>query len=310
MSELRSALNRFAREYPVTNKGPLSVGLAVTRQARDMAFPLDPELLLTEKRGQVRGLGKAGVQRILSDHGVSRVLAEEGGRTSRGSIDRMRQCVVFLNELHARELLDLKAIEAWWVDRVRAFFAARPFVLKYDASRSLRFIVRSVLEQARSRQSENPGQTTLGTVLQHLVGAKLTVLLPEEPVDLHGASVADEADSRPGDFVVGDVAIHVTTAPGEALLRKCKRNLNGGFRPLLITLDKGATVAEGLAEREGLAGRVDIFDAEQFLAGNLYEIGRFAPEGRRATAADLVEAYNRIVDACETDPGLRIHFGG
>jgi len=52
--------------------------------------------------------------------------------------------------------------------------------------------------------------------------------------------------------------------------------------------------------------RVDIFEAEQFLAGNLYEIGKFGGTGRKATATQLVAEYNKIIGEHETDPSLRI----
>ena len=98
-----------------------------------------------------------------------------------------------------------------------------------------------------------------------------------------------------------DVAIHVTTSPSEALIRKCKRNLDNGLKPVVITMHRGAVVAEGLADQAGFGERLDIFEAEQFLAGNLYELGKFALAGRRTTTEQLVEAYNRIIDECETD---------
>ena len=56
-------------------------------------LPLDPKLLVTQGGGQVLGLGRASVQSVLKRHGIERVLAAEGGRTSRGSLNNMRQYV-------------------------------------------------------------------------------------------------------------------------------------------------------------------------------------------------------------------------
>ena len=75
---------------------------------------------------------------------------------------------------------------------------------------------------------------------------------------------------------------------------------------MLITLQRGVLVAEELASQVGIADRLDVFEGEQFLAGNVYELGKFADMGRRATARQIVDRYNGIVDACETDPSLRI----
>lgn len=81
---LQQRLAEFATEHRFQNKGPLSVALVVTARAKTDGVPL-PDLL-TPNGGQVQGLGKAAVQRVLKAHQISRVLAEEGGRTSRGSI--------------------------------------------------------------------------------------------------------------------------------------------------------------------------------------------------------------------------------
>lgn len=298
-------LDEFARKNHMKGKGPLCVALVVTRHGRKLGMPFDPEALLTEGGGQVVGLGKSAVQAILKEHGIERVLAEEGGRTSRGSVGNMRKYVAFLNEAHASGIIDFARLEAWWIERVREFFSGKPFVLRFDGSKSLRAVIRDLLSQAEKRQAQANGSTLVGTMLQHLVGAKLNLLL-DSPLRHHGANVADDVSGRGGDFIVEDVAIHVTTAPSEALIRKCGRNLDNGMKPVIITTGRGAVVAEGLAEQAGIADRLDVFEAEQFIAGNLYEIGKFAQAGRRTTTEQLISEYNAIVDECETDPGLRI----
>lgn len=298
-------LGEFARRNHMTGKGPLCVTLVVTRHGKNLGMPLNPDALITGSGGQVTGLGRSAVQSILKDHGIERVLAEEGGRTSRGSVGNMRKYVAFLNELHSKGAIDFERVEAWWIDRVREYFAKKPFVLRFDTSKSLRTVIRDLLSQAAKRQAQAEGSTLVGTMLQHLVGAKLNLLL-DSPLQHHGANVADEASGREADFVVEDVTIHVTTSPSEALIRKCRRNLDNGMRPIIITTYRGIVIAEGLAEQTSMADRVDVFEAEQFLAGNLYEIGKFANAGRRTTAEQLISEYNAIVEECEADPSLRI----
>ena len=113
------------------------------------------------------------MQSILQRHGITRVLASEGGRTSRGSIGNMREYVALLNQLHAEGGADLDAIEGFWIARVQlAFSAAKPFRIGLDASRSLRTVVRDVLDQAEERQKTTPGVYYAGAVMQHMVGAK------------------------------------------------------------------------------------------------------------------------------------------
>lgn len=307
MTDLMVALREFDKSRKFSRKGPLCVALVVTQHARK-GLPLNPDALLTEAGGQVIGLGKGAVQAILKRHGITRVLAAEGGRTSRGSIGNMRDYANFLNGLAAAGKLDLDAVEAFWIERVHAFFSAKPFRIRLDASRSLRTLVRDVIAQAEERQRDAPGMQYVGAALQHLVGAKLDCALGVGSFEHNSFSTSDAQTGRNGDFFIGDVAIHVTASPGEAVIGRCRDNIDNGHRPIIVTTARGLSVAEGLAENAGLGERIDIFEIEQFVALNLYELGRFAAEGRRVAVGDLVRRYNEIVEEVETDPSLKIEF--
>jgi len=309
MRELNKRLVEFASLNNIAGKGPLSVVLVVTRKVREQTPPFSTEHLLSPQGGQVAGLSRGAVQAILADHGISRVLAEEGGRTSRGSIQRMKAYVDLLNAFAREDILDFNAIEAWWIDRVKEYFESKPFKIKVDASKSLRSIVADLIEAAFLRQRESPGTMIAGAVMQHLVGAKLEIALPNVKFDHHGFSVADAPGGRKGDFLIGDTAIHVTTAPTEALIRKCCDNLSSGLRPLVITTQSGVGGAGALAKNAGVSDRVDILEIEQFVATNVYEWSAFQQTQRPLTVRQLIEAYNRIIDDCETDPSLRIIVG-
>ena len=157
-----------------------------------------------------------------------------------------------------------------------------------------------------ARQREIRGRSACGAVMQHMVGAKLECALGKGAVQHNSFSTSDQQSGRKGDFFVGDVAIHVTTSPGEAVIERCRENLNDGHRPVLVTRLRGLTVVEGLTENLGLADRIDVFEIEQFVALNLYEIGRFTLEGRRESLNEFVKRYNEIVHEVETDPSLKI----
>ncbi len=103
----------------------------------------------------------------------------------------------------------------------------------------------------------------------------LDCALGKSTIEHNSFSTADAPSARLGDFFLGDVAIHVTTSPGEAVIEKCRDNLNDGYRPMLVAMQRGLSVAEGLASNVGLADRIDIFEIEQFVALNLYELGKF-----------------------------------
>lgn len=308
---LQSKLVNFFNVHTFTGKGPLSVALHVTRYAIECGLPIDAQNLKTDKKGQVKGLSKSRVQFILSQYGISSILAAEAGRTSRGSLDNMELYVQFLNELNINDITLLHAIEAWWVQKVKDFFAAKPFRFEYDQSKSLTASLISLLQQAEERQAKRHGVTYLGTMLQHLVGAKLSLSLERYKITIthHGASVADEQSAREGDFLIDKTAIHVTTCPGLSLIQKCKINLSRGYHPIIVTLNDKVQTAQVYAEGEGIAQRIDILPAEKFLAANLHEMSEFSTEKRAITIQQLIDRYNAIVEECETDPSLKISFG-
>jgi hypothetical protein len=307
--DLQAELRSFSNEKKFLGKGPLCVALVVTQHAKTIGLPLDPAGLVTDGGGQVLGLGKSAVQAILSKHGISKVLAAEGGRTSRGSLGNMREYAAFLGDLFCKDSsLNLDDVEKFWIARVRDFFSAKPFKFHLDGSKGLRAVVRHVLQQADERQKANPGMQYTGAVLQHLVGAKLDCALGRGHFAHNSFSTSDAQSGRSGDFFIGDVAIHVTTSPGEAVIERCRDNLNQGHRPLLVTLQRGLTVAEALADNAGIGDRVDVFEIEQFIALNLYELGKFAASGRQVAVRDVIERYNEIVEEYETDPSLKIEL--
>lgn len=310
-AELNIRLAVFRDENKIKGKGALAVVIHISRYAKENGLPLDADRLITKKGsgGQVLGLGKGSVQRVLNDYGITQILAEEGGRTSRGSIPIMRTYVAFLNELHNEGIDALEKIEAWWICCVKEHFSAKPFRLRFDAAKGFQAIIQDLLAQAKKRQQEATGTMYQGAVLQHLVGAKLELAMPELTIGHNGFSVADAVSDRSGDFVIDDSIIHITTSPGEAVIRKCQRNLEAGAKPIILTLAEGVTVAKVLANNAGLAGHIDIMDAEQFLAANLHELSLFKTSARRMTFEKLIETYNRIIADNETDPSLRIEMG-
>lgn len=303
---LEDALALFAAQHGIRSKGALCLPLVVTDHARTLGLPLDPARLRTDKEGQVLGLGKGKVQQILARHGIDRVLAEEGGRTSRGSLGKMSAYVAFLNGQAGAGELDLDAVEAFWIARVREFFAAKPFVLRVDPQLGMRTTFSHLFAQAEARQKEMQGTMIVGTVMQHLVGAKLDGVF--DGVGHNSASTKDEGQQRPGDFSIGDLAVHVSTAPGEALIRKCQSNLAAGQRPIIITRGRGVSLALGLAENAGIAERVDVLDVEQWLASDILDRRGDGLASRNAALEGLLERYNAIVGAVETDPSLRIEI--
>lgn len=301
-------LKAFQSENNIFTKGPLSLVVQFTRMVSDKQFPLNPDDFQTSSKGQVAGLGGANLKKILKEHGITQQLSSEGGRTSRGSMGLMIKYVDFLNAWDAEESVDFSIVEDFWAEQVRKYFRNQPFILTADASKTIGANLDELFEQAKKRQNQNPGTQYLGTVLQHLVAAKLCLILSEGSLEIHGASVADSPTDRAGDFVINHTVIHCTTMPGALLMEKCKTNLRAGCHPVIITIFERVHTARNLAEDSGLAGRVEVWDIQQFLSANVYEHSFFDEAKRNATLSDIISRYNQIVLETETDPSLRIEF--
>lgn len=306
---LAHRLQQFQDAAKANGKGSLSVLLTLSRHANEMEFPLSPDSFRTGKKGQVAGLGGGAIKAILKDHGIERILAEEGGRTSRGSMGLMESYVEFLNSLYAEQILDLYNIEEWWIERVREFFSSQPIRVKVDVSKSLRQIIADLLCAALDRQRECAGTMVVGAVLEHLVGAKLTVAMPNVNVTHKSFSTADAPTQAKGDFLIGDTAIHVTAAPTEALVRKCQNNLGEGLRPLIVTTESGVGGMIALAMNADIASRIEVLEIGQFVTTNIYEWIGFENQSRSLSIEKLITKYNQIIKTVETAPSLKISLG-
>lgn len=266
MISTEERLKAFQEENNIYTKGPLSLVVQFTRLVQNKDFPLNPDDFQTSSKGQVAGLGGGNLKKILKEHGITQQLSAEGGRTSRGSMGLMIKYVDFLNAWNEEETVDFSIVEEFWAEQVREYFRNQPFVLTADTSKTIGANLDELFEQAKKRQKQNPGTQYLGTVLQHLVAAKLCLIMPENAFEIHGASVADAPTERSGDFVINNTIIHCTTMPGALLIEKCKANLRGGCHPVIITIFERVHTALNLAEDAGLAGRVEVWDIQQFLS--------------------------------------------
>ena len=316
---LDGRLQHYAASIP-ESKGTLALFLVVTDHARKRGLPLDADHLVVNGGGQVKRLGRPAVQKILARHGITEVLAREGGRTSMGSVARMRGYVDLLNRLHEEGLADPDAIEAFWIARVRDFLARRRTApapvpvqrrsrlrLTLDPTRSVGSTLRDLLRQAEDRDAAGPPRAYVGAVLHYLVAATLDWeprVLPEHP----DGPAKDAPHSRAGSFETGDTEIHVTAGPSEAVIAGCRETLDWGRQPVLITLPAGIPAATHLAETACIRDQLEVFDIEHFVAIRLHVRTGFIAAGIPAELRRLVARYNEIVERNETDPSLRIRF--
>lgn len=309
--QFHAHLAEFASQYGNSTKGSICAACVIGSIAKSegMTWPLIADKFLTG--GQIRGMGGSAIREILKPYGLPpERLPAEGGRTSRGTVDFLKRYLTFLNGLSLPESVEavFGHAEAFWAEQMRAQLAKNPLTFSLDSGKGLRVAVRRLIQMARERGSD--GSNVHGTVLQHLVGAKLELVLGEKAAELglsHNSANTKDGDlGRLGDFKVGDTVFHITTNPSYQLLEKCKANVDAGLRPLIVTLGENASKVDVHAETLGILDRVEAVDVEQFLTTNVYEMALFKAEGIRPTLERLVAIYNRIVAENERDPSLAI----
>jgi len=232
---------------------------------------------------------------------------EEAAMQALGGFDKVADTARRILREHGieRDLFSPKERER--IRRGRDFVKTK-IEFNFDPGISLRANIEDLLQQAREVQTHAGGTNYVGAMLQHLVGAKLDLVLGKGNVQHHGFSVADHSTERKGDFHVEAVAIHVTTHPSEALVRKCAQNLQDGLKPVIVTSGEGVDGAAFLLKNAELVDRVDVLDASQFLTANVYERSLFKAADCKITLAKLLERYNEIVGECETDPTLLVRL--
>ena len=281
--------------------------LALLEQMRE-TYPLKPDDYRT-KGGQAK-TSKSLVQRVLRRFGEGRIYAHEGGRTTRKTSVVMSALAKRLNASQAGAVyrgMDAEAkacvvdaLQRWiYQNEVMAFFNRRRIEVEIDIRRSAFRIVADILAAAAAK-GKAPA------VAEHLVGAKLAVKYPKIEIENRPYTGADVQAGRPGDFLVNDTVFHVTVAPGEQVLHKCKRNFAQGFRTVLLTPHDKVVGARQIAETLGVGDHVFIDSIEAFVGRNIEEQAEFKAGRLAGDVSRVLAKYNERVKAVEADLSMLI----
>ena len=281
----------------------MCAGLAVLKRMRS-AYPLTRPDYVTSGN-QLRTSGSL-IRSILERNGEERRFTSEGGRTTRAAVPAAEELATTLNETSAlaglpkqqREQV-IDELQAWLVERVGEYLDQQAIEVEVNLQKPSPQIVADILEAAGPKA---------GAVAQHLVGAKLAVRYPALEIENYSYTTADQQLGRPGDFMVGDTAFHVTISPMPTVLEKCKDNLRNGYRSMLLVPDLRLQAARQMAETIDVQDRVGILAVESFVGQNIEELGGFGKGELGKGFRTLLENYNRRVEAIEIDRSLLIRL--
>ncbi len=179
-----------------------------------------------------------------------------------------------------------------------------PMRLKLISRESIQSAIATLLGEVIQRRPSGRNGSQLTRVMTYLVEAWLILLQEHKGTGYQANHRTPLMDI--GEFRVGNTIIHVTSAPEPNLIDRCLANRRSGFRPLIISTRVGALYAEDLADQIGNNKAIEVLDIIQFLVSNMLEWTAFDGSKRRNTFEDLIARYNVIVEACETDPSLKI----
>jgi Domain of unknown function (DUF4928) len=141
---------------------------------------------------------------------------------------------------------------------------------------------------------------------RHLVGATLSIQLPGCDVEGFGHVAKHKRKGRKGDFQVNDTVIRVTTTPGKPVVDACVRNIQDGFRSLLLVPKSELVAAKIFVQRSRRPKHIWVESIEDFVGQNLAELSRFGNEDLRDNLRSLFERYNEQVAIAETRRAIAI----
>lgn len=257
-------------------------------------------------QSQIKGVGKASVQKILAKFGEQRDFLKEGGRTNRGLagdtaklLEKLR--FARLDSLPANERNEiLTEIQEFLVGKVGEYFSQERVKVIYIPENTAWQSVHDILEISKAVGKEGP-------VAQYLVGAKLALRFPNLDIRNDISSAQDELSGSPGDFLVNDTAFHVTVSPNLGHFEKCKQNIEAGYCVYLLVPDRKLVGSRQNAE-DIFPGKITTQSIESFVAQNLEELSLFSKGELISGFRRLLEKYNERVDRIEPDKSMLIEI--
>jgi hypothetical protein len=261
-------------------------------------------LVVTPGEGQIALTGER-VRNILSHFRIAaNFVGRDGGRSSRGNFKYIRQLLGALPSDIGSLAQAVKEIEAAQADLINAHVmpALKDNKIKVRLAPDARpeAVIGELLKRASLRNAT-------GGVAQHLVGAKLARRFYPAEIENFSVFSSDHQLNRPGDFLHGQEAFHVTVVakPTAKLKERLQQNREARISPTILVLQKHCSAYESVAREFESRLR----SIEQYVGDNLMEMGQHDREGMLREIRALIDTYNERVRAVErANSGLEIEI--
>jgi hypothetical protein len=282
------------------SRSTIAVGIVVLHHLRGKC-PVQASDVLSA-RGELKGT-RSGLSTILEKyHLPARYLKEVTTRAGHQDGQRLfeafdyGQSLLGLSDARRDECL-VSAIETL-VEMANIWLNRQHLKVSCDRQLGPAKWIGNILAEAKVRSG--------GKVEQHLVGAKLANAHPDIDIPNNPSHAGDLQTRRPGDFIVGSTAYHVTAAPGSPVVEKCATNLNAGLHPVLLVPRDQVDKARHIAEDQSIGDRMTIWAIEDFVAVNIIELSKGEQEVFVEVLKSIIATYNDRLEAVETDLSLKI----
>lgn len=284
------------------SRNTIAVGIVVLDHLRRKC-PLEPSEVQSA-RGEIKG-ARSGLGAVLEKYALpAKYLKEVTTRAGHQDGQKLFEALAYGRDLakigeSTRDEFLTSAIETLVVKAI-AWLHRQHLKISCDPRDGPATWVETILAEAKGRSG--------GKVEQHLIRAKLERRHPGIEIANNPGHAGDVQTGRPGDFLVGTTAYHVTASPGSAVIEKCAANLAAGLHPFLLVPRDQEIKARSIADDKGILRRMTINCIEDFIADNIVEHTDGASETFIETLRSVIEVYNRRLQEVETDLSLRIEI--
>lgn len=290
-------------------RNTIAIGVVAIHHIRAAAsLPLERTEVVS-KGGEIKLSRGARLNQLLKQYGIGEsylkeVTTRQGHQDGQRLLDALEWGGMFASLSETERVSVLDSLIQVLVSRARTQLQQEAVSVRIDQNLSPWAWLRQILEATRERSR--------GVVEQHLVGAKLQARFPQQNFPAMPAHAADVPTKRSGDFELktasGNVVIHVTSHPTGALIEKCQENLRNRLLPIIVTLREKEQNAIALAEDKGVAEQIAVLPIDHFLATNIIEMAAERNLPFIEVLREIIDAYNRRIEAAETDLSCKIRL--
>lgn len=299
-SLVKIEMRKNGYKAPLKNRGFLSVVIMTTQTASKMTYPLNKDDFFANADGSGQVSGLTGINNYVEKWMLPKKFPREGGRNNNGSMGLCRTWVGLLNKLYSEFG---RVAHGWilnhWIEEAATFFTEEPVTVKCNAKCHVQDFLHNTVAKFKAKEKEWSGVRLVGSMMQHMVGAKLSITLGEHRVEHHPINQSDMQTGRDGDFTIGDCVFHVTSAPTEALIKRCRDNYYDNLRPIIITLSENVGAAVTLARNIDLDKEIEVLAFEPCIASGMLNVSLLKDVKPVEAVREFVGVYNDIVETHE-----------